>query len=868
AIVPESLKFAYVDNSSLDIYNEKKFSSRYNRSHDMDVYGTQPTSSDDTESTKQVLILEFTDVRSIYSRNAIKQDVQLSRAPTLSRSDTLKLIERRNDRFKVAVNELLQATKETGDDPVQLVISAAHHHLPSKPLLNPSVKDSLAQKSLPTQRPSIEQVLEEFRYQDWYKDQSIFHKTIPARQALYSDWDLVIPEPIRRGLRSTLYVESLFAHQAQAIQSLNEGNNVIVSTSTASGKSLIYTLPFLMSFYQDRESTAFFIFPTKALAQDQNTKLKDLLKSIEGMENVIVDTFDGDTPTDRRDDLRDNASLLFTNFDTLHHTILPKEDKWRRYLANLRFVVVDELHYYSGVQGTHVAFVMRRLRRLCAALGNVNIKFISTSATIGNPVRHFQTLFGVEKVTLVDVDGAPSGQKEFLIWKPALIDELMPNGPRNNPMHEVSQLMRYLISRGVRTIAFCAVATNALELGIDVGALDAVLCLGFPYSLSSLRQQMGRAGRARRDSLAILIAESLPLDNYYSNYPEEIFTRPPTDLQVDIDNDAIFEPHLQCASDELPVSLVGDRVYFGKDQLERVAARSLDRDDQGWYHCDPRLRPYPSRFIKLRGNEESIYKVYNVYKNSESLIEQVEESRAVFELYEGGIFFNAGLSYQIYEVSHDTKICRANQVNVNFNTKPRDYTDVDPIETCRMRAIKGSTMRAFYGRIKVSTYVFGYLKLRDFKVLDIVDLDTPPYVRLTNGFWLDVPANAMHIMNIKSINPAEAIQAAQHALMSLTPLYTMSAEGDIQTDEKKSVKEYQQKESKRKRPGSCVQGEVKDGQASTSKLGAIVVLSSLIGKQLSMDDIPDQAPFVQSQSVIYPETIVQADTLSSVELEE
>ncbi|TIB94790.1 P-loop containing nucleoside triphosphate hydrolase protein [Wallemia mellicola] len=246
-----------------------------------------------------------------------------------------------------------------------------------------------------------------------------------------------------------------------------------------------------------------------------------------------------------------------------------------------------------------------------------------------------------------------------------------------------------------------------------------------------------------------------------------------------------------------------------------------------------------------------------------------------------------------------------------LTTMIRDYTDVDPIETCRMRAIKGSTMRAFYGRIKVSTYVFGYLKLRDFKVLDIVDLDTPPYVRLTNGFWLDVPANAMHIMNIKSINPAEAIQAAQHALMSLTPLYTMSAEGDIQTDEKKSVKEYQQKESKRKRPGrlilydavgkasgisqkaferisellyhtldnilkcecsngclSCVQGEVKDGQASTSKLGAIVVLSSLIGKQLSMDDIPDQAPFVQSQSVIYPETIVQADTLSSVELEE
>lgn len=223
---------------------------------------------------------------------------------------------------------------------------------------------------------------------------------------------------------------------------------------------------------------------------------------------------------------------------------------------------------------------MRRLRRLCAALGNVNIKFISTSATIGNPVGHFQKLFGVEQVTLVDIDGAPSGQKEFLIWKPPLIDELMPNGPRNNPMHEVSQLLRYLVSRGVRTIAFCkhrkscemlmkhirhelivggrmdlvsrivsyrggynqderrriekdlfsgyllgAVATNALELGIDVGALDAVLCLGFPFSLSSLRQQMGRAGRARRDSLALLIAESLPLDNYYSNYPEEIFTR-------------------------------------------------------------------------------------------------------------------------------------------------------------------------------------------------------------------------------------------------------------------------------------------------------------------------------------------------------
>lgn len=180
---------------------------------------------------------------------------------------------------------------ETGDDPIQLVTSAAHQHVPAKPFLHPSLKNALANKSLPTQRPSIEQVLDEFKYQEWYREQPIFHKTIPARQAVYSDWNFDIPESIRRGLRSSLHVETLFAHQAQAIQSLNEGKNVIVSTSTASGKSLIYTLPFLLSLDKDKDSTAFFVFPTKALAQDQNTKLQDLVASIEGMEDVVVGIF-------------------------------------------------------------------------------------------------------------------------------------------------------------------------------------------------------------------------------------------------------------------------------------------------------------------------------------------------------------------------------------------------------------------------------------------------------------------------------------------------------------------------------------------------------------------------------------------------
>ncbi|TIB64519.1 hypothetical protein E3P77_03123 [Wallemia ichthyophaga] len=965
AIIPDNLRFAYVNKSSINIHTEHKYFSGYGRDRNVDDVFIPPSTSsdvDDNDVSKQVLVLEFTDVRSLHSRQKQQRDVELNKAPTLTRGDTLKLIEKRNDRFKVAVNELLGAALETGDDPIQLVTSAAHQHVPAKPFMHPALKNALANKSLPIQRPSIEQVLDEFKQQEWFREQPIFLKTIPARQAVYSDWSFDIPDNIRLGLRSSLHVETLFAHQAQAIQILNEGRNVIVSTSTASGKSLIYTLPFLLSLDKDRDSTAFFVFPTKALAQDQNAKLRELVGSIEGMEDVVVDTFDGDTPHERRDELRETASLLFTNFDTLHHTMLPREDTWRHFFQNLKYVVIDELHYYSGVQGVHIAFVMRRLRRLCAALNNTSVQFISTSATIGNPIQHFRTLFGVDDVTLVDIDGAPTGQKEFLIWRPGLIDEMVPNGPRHNPMHEASQLLRYLVSRGIRTIVFCkhrkscemlmknvrhelvvsgrmdlvnrvvsyrggynqeerrriekelfsgqllgAVATNALELGIDVGALDAVICLGFPFSLSSLRQQIGRAGRARRDSLAVLIAESLPLDSYYSTYPEEIFSRSPTDVQVDLDNDVIFEPHLQCAADELPVSIDSDKVFFEEKQLRRVTLKALDRDREGWYHCDPRLRPYPSRFVKLRGNEESAYKVFNMHKNSESLIEQVQESRAIFELYEGGIFFNAGLAYQMYEVSHDTKTVRAKQVDVNFNTKPRYFTDVDPMETFRMRAIEGSTRRAFYGKIKISSHVFGYLKLRDFKVLDVVDLETSPYVRSTNGFWLDVPSNAMQIMTVKSINPAEA---SQHALLSLTPLYAMSAEGDILTDEKKAQKEYKTNESKRKRPGrliifdavgkasgvsmkafekisellhhaldvilrcecelgcvGCVEGEVKDGQASTSKIGAIVVLSFLVGRQLSMDDVPDQAPFVQSQQFIYPDTIVQAETITNADVE-
>ncbi|KAI0670538.1 DEAD/H helicase [Trametes maxima] len=969
ALLPEVVKFAYTPRTELRIHSDQHVgSSRRERSPDYSAFQTAGSSSsqvNDVDADEHVLVLDFIDISR--GKKATGSGLAYGLPPALTPAATKKLVERRNERFAEAVNELLRATS-VDDDPVTLLQAAARDHIPVHPGHKSFRKGALSQLEAkgkyktvpdPDRRPSIEEVLGEIEQQEWYLEQVAHKRVSDAKEGQLAVIDPPLSEPISQALRQSRNITSLYTHQVQAISALSRGRNVIVSTSTASGKSVIYQVPLLQSLEMDPQSTAMFIYPTKALAQDQRAALEQLLYACPGLEHIKVFTYDGDTPQELRAGIRDTASVVFTNFDMIHASILPHEDGWRRFLKNLKIVAVDELHYYHGIFGSHVAQVMRRLRRVCAAVGNRRARFVSCSATISKPGEHMKSIFGVDDVEEVMEDGAPSGRKDFLVWNPPLKDPMDPTLGRLHSLTEATKLMRFLMARGVRVILFCKirkscelamkalrqeltaegrldilervmsyrggysqedrrriereafsghllgiVATNALELGVDIGVLDAVIMLGFPIGgLASFRQQAGRAGRRARDSLAVYVADQLPVDQHFVNHPEELFDRTMDDLMLDLDSKVILEAHLQCAAFEMP--LTGeDEAYFGPLMKEICDTRLL-RDKEGWYLTHPKYLPYPSRHVSIRGAEEEKYSVVDITQLGKSggnatILEEIELSRALFEIYEGAVFIHQGLTFLVQEVSHDTKMAKLVRSDVNWITEPRDFTNVDAMQTYRIREIKASPHRAFYGRVELLTVVFGYFKIRNKAIIDAVDLDTPPWQRETTGMWLDVPKSALDLMRASGVNPSEAIHSAQHAFLNRFALAN-----DLHTECKVPEKEYKAAPSQRKRPArlifyepsgktggvavkafdhmnnilrdahdaveacDCEEGctacvdspSCKEGNVVACKAGALVVLKALLNKPIDVDLL--QHDPVDSAEV--HDTVVEATSVRAVE---
>ncbi|EHL02980.1 putative ATP-dependent helicase HRQ1 [Glarea lozoyensis 74030] len=486
-------------------------------------------------------------------------------------------------------------------------------------------------------------------------------------------------------------------------------------------KSLIYQIPVLHELERDPNTRAMYIFPTKALAQDQRRSLKEMMRFMTGLEETIVETFDGDTDMKDRNLIRDEGRIIFTNPDMLHITILPQEEKWRTFLKNLKYVVVDEIHVYNGLFGSHVAFIMRRLRRICAAVGNRHIKFISCSATVANPQQHFKTIFGIDDVRMTDFDGSPSGRKEFLCWNTPFKDPGDPSSGRGDTMYEAARLFCQLILRG-----------------------------------------------------------------YYMQNPDEIFTKPNCELQVDLQNMLVLEGHIQCAAFEMPIRVDEDAEYFPKN-LKEIAEERMVRDELGFYHCNDRFRPVPSNHGK------------NV------VLEELEASRAFFTLYDGGIFLHQGNSYLVKEFNPDMKLAKVELVRVDWTTQQRDYTDVDPIETEAICQIPKSLSRAFFGTIKIQQVVYGFFKVdKKRRILDAVQVDNPPIIIFSKGMWLDVPKQALDILLERRLNIAGAIHAAEHAILSLMPNFVVSMPGDVRTECKIGIKEFAQKETTRGASGSGI----------------------------------------------------------------
>lgn len=516
--------------------------------------------------------------------------------------------------------------------------------------------------------------------------------------------------------------------------------------------------------------------------------------------------------------------------------------------------------------GSHVAFIMRRLRRICAAIGNNNVKFVSCSATVSNPLEHFKAIFGIDNAKLIDYDGSPSGRKEFICWNTPFKDPGDPASGRGSAKFECAKLFCALMLRGVRIIAFCRVraqcevlvnairqelesmgrgdcaemvmgyrggytaqdrrkiesemfegrllgivSTTALELGIDIGTLDCVLTWGFPYTIANLRQQSGRAGRRNKDSLSILLGDSFPTDQHYMQNPDELFTKPTAALQLDLDNMLIREGHIQCAAYEMPIRPENDAKYFGND-LAQICEERMLADEFGFYHCHDRFRPVPSKFVAIRDTEDEHFAVIDITNGRNVVLEELEASRATFTIYDGGIFLHQGKTYLVRDFIPDKRMAKVEKVKVDWTTQQRDFTDIDPTETEAIRKIASSTCMAYYGTIKIVQNVFGYFKI-DMKgqVKDAVHVDNPPIVRYSKGMWLDVPKHVLDILQSRNLHVAAAIHAAQHCIMSLMPTFVISLPEDVRTECKVALKEFSKRETQRKRPARLTFYDAKGG---------------------------------------------------------
>ncbi|EFW98918.1 dead deah box DNA helicase [Grosmannia clavigera kw1407] len=842
------------------------------------------------------------------------------RLPVYGQKQMAGLIEKRRRRFAAAVEAFLggEAGDGGGEEAEAALRQAAEAFMPREGVKSGSNQDRNEDnqeedkvddnddddddddddgipRSIPEQRKSIAEIVSELQRQRWYSGQIVAdgHRVQEAREAEYGTLKYLLSQDVVNALYNAKGITQFYRHQAEALNGLQAGSHVVVATATSSGKSLIYQLPVVQALEETSgQARALYVFPTKALAQDQLRSLQELLGWMPGWSSSqerldeAVATFDGDTPWREREAIRERARVVFTNPDTIHAAILPQEQRWRGFFAQLRIVVVDELHCYDGLLGTHMAFVMRRLRRLCAAVGNEGVQFVGCSATVANPGGHFGALLGVaaETVTVVERDGAPSGQRDFLCWNtPFRVAGDAASG-RGSGLHETARLFCELLLRGVRTVAFCrvreqceqlvaavrtnlrqrgrateaervmsyrggygaaerrgieadmfagrllgVVATTALELGVDVGVLDAVLTWGFPYSLASLRQQSGRAGRRRgRDALAVLVGGPFATDQHYMRQPELLFSQELPPLRLDLKSLLVREAHVQCAAAELPIRPDVDGGYFGDDLAALCAARLVCDDATGFYHCHERFRPHPWRLVGLRGgasdDEEPPFAIVDVGARSEPIVlEELEAERATFTLYDGAIHLHQGAKYLVRNFDPGRRVAEVVRVQVAWTTRQRDFTDVDPVETEAVRAVrakeavwKGGQERtmASLGRIRITQTVFGFFKVdgRD-RILDAVQVDNPPVVRESRGTWLDLPARGLAVLQRRRLHAAAAIHAAEHAVLGLLPAFVVSSPGDVRTECKSHIKEFSATETRRRRPARLVFYDARGGPA-------------------------------------------------------
>lgn len=670
-------------------------------------------------------------------------------------------------------------------------------------------------------RRDLQDIIQGLKIDDSIKENIIHWQTIDEKPAKNSD----MPEDIHPLLKQSMEkrgISQLYTHQRTAYETASKGRSFVAVTPTASGKTLCYNLPVLQGIVEDETSRALYLFPTKALAQDQKSEINEFIQ--EAGLNINSYTYDGDTPANIRQKVRKAGHIVITNPDMLHSAILPHHTKWVSLFENLKYVVIDELHIYRGVFGSHVANVIRRLRRLCQYYGSDPV-FICTSATIANPLELAERLTE-QKMVLVDNNGAPTGRKHFLFYNPPIVNK--PLNIRRSATLETRWLAGEFLKNKIQTIVFArsrvrveilltylqelvkhklgskairgyrggylpterreiekglrtgdiygVVSTNALELGVDIGQLQVCIMNGYPGTIASAWQQAGRAGRRRGESVVILVASSSPLDQYIIQNPDYFFNRSPETARINPDNLIILIDHLKCAAYELPFTK-GD--WFGTTEVEEILEylteeRVLHQNRDKWYWMND---AFPAHNISLRSaSQENVVIIDQSDVAKARVIGEMDTFSALTLLHDEAIYLHQGVQYQVEKLDWEEKKAFVREVAVDYFTDANLAVQLNVLEEDRLR--NREQVEIGYGDVSVRAMatIFKKIKFDTHENIGSGPIHLPEVELHTSSSWISLDKE---FASLSKERFEQGLIGMSQALKHIVPLFVMCDPQDV-----------------------------------------------------------------------------------------
>ncbi|MEW5796649.1 MAG: DEAD/DEAH box helicase [Candidatus Zixiibacteriota bacterium] len=673
---------------------------------------------------------------------------------------------------------------------------------------------------------TLEQIIDFFRWDPAVRENIVHWTTFPSREASFAPFPPNLDPRLVAALEHR-GITRLYTHQASAISEIMQRRDVVVVTPTASGKTLCYNAPVLNTVLKDPNARALYLFPTKALSQDQLAELHELITTL--CVSIKTYTFDGDTPQTARRLIRSAGQIVISNPDMLHAGILPNHTKWIKLFENLRYVVIDEVHQYRGVFGSHLANVIRRLQRICRFYGS-DPQFICCSATIANPDELAARIIA-RPVTLVDNNGAPSGEKHFVMYNPPVINREL--GIRRSSINEAARLAALILKHGVQTIVFAhfrlyvevlltylqrelkgefgrgvnvtgyrggylpnerrrierglrtgeitgVVSTNALELGIDIGSLDVSIIVGYPGSIASLWQQAGRAGRRSGVSLTIMVANSSAINQFLCSEPKYITERTPESGIIDPDNLIIKTNHLKCAAFELPFDEdeYTDDVSTGKI-LDYLAGEKVVHQSGTRYHWSSEI--YPAQQVSLRSASPENFVILNESNHAE-VIGEVDYFSAPIFLHPEAIYLHRAEQYQVTNLDWEGRKAYVKEVKVDYYTDAETKTDLKVLDVFEEDASLDRARRSV-GEVSLTstTVLFKKIKFETHENVGYGDLSMPELEMHTTAFWYSLPGDICSRLNLEYAEFGGSLRGLANILGKIAPLWVMCDTRDLRS---------------------------------------------------------------------------------------